>query len=185
MSKHTMPSRSGNSGQPMTATAQTSRRSFPSRSPSVSIEGLTLGPSLPVFSAHYPIWEVQTMHRRIRVSMLGVSALAATLACLATNARCPSLDSILNAADKAKLDLSATRVAQKIREAQLTEKPQDPCQRLLPRPSWYFVTPWHAACRPLLRISKQFLASTDSARSPAPQRLSAQGMDNARRFPFE
>ena len=64
------------------------------------------------------------MHRRTRVSMLGVSALAATLACLATNARCQSLDSILNTADKAKLDLSATRVAQKIREAQLTEKPK-------------------------------------------------------------
>jgi hypothetical protein len=54
--------------------------------------------------------------------MLGVSVLAATLTCLATNARCQSLDSILNAADKAKLDLSATRAAQKIRESQLTEK---------------------------------------------------------------
>ena len=61
------------------------------------------------------------MHRRTRVSMLGFSALA--VACFATNARCQSLDSILNAADKAKLDLSATRVAQKIREAQLCEKP--------------------------------------------------------------
>jgi hypothetical protein len=53
--------------------------------------------------------------------MVGFSALA--VACFATNARCQSLDAILNAADKAKLDLSATRVALKIQEAQLNKKP--------------------------------------------------------------
>jgi Anticodon binding domain len=57
-------------------------------------------------------------------SMLGVPMHAATLTCLATNASCQSLDSILNAADKAKLDLSATRIAQKIRESRLTGKPK-------------------------------------------------------------
>jgi hypothetical protein len=64
------------------------------------------------------------MQRRSPLLMLGVSVLAATSTCLATNARCQSLDSILNAADKARLDLSATRTAQKIRESQLTEKPK-------------------------------------------------------------
>jgi hypothetical protein len=44
------------------------------------------------------------MQRRTPLLMLGVSVLAATLTCLATNARCQTLDSILNAADKADLD---------------------------------------------------------------------------------
>jgi hypothetical protein len=56
--------------------------------------------------------------------MLGVPVLAAIFSCLASNARCQSLDSILNAADKAKFDLSATRTAQKIQASQLTEKPK-------------------------------------------------------------
>jgi hypothetical protein len=55
--------------------------------------------------------------------MLGVPVLAAIFSCLASNARCQSLDSILNAADKAKFDLSATRSAQKIQASQL-EKPK-------------------------------------------------------------
>src|ERR1700720_3057706 len=61
------------------------------------------------------------MQRRIPLLMLGVSVLAATLACLASNARCRSLDSILNAADKADPDSLAARSAQKIINAERTE----------------------------------------------------------------
>jgi len=61
------------------------------------------------------------MQRRIPLLMLSVSLLAATLACLATNARCQSLDSILNAADKAHIDLAALHVAQLIQEAKLSQ----------------------------------------------------------------
>jgi len=53
------------------------------------------------------------MQRHTPLLMPGVSVLAATSTCLATNAHCQSLDSILNAADKSELDLSATRSAQK------------------------------------------------------------------------
>lgn len=70
-----------------------------------------------------PCYAVQ---RRTSLLMLAVSVLAVTSTCLATNARCQSLDSILNAADKARLELSATRTAQEIRESQLTEKPKVP-----------------------------------------------------------
>src|SRR5258705_8696941 len=55
------------------------------------------------------------------LSMLGVPVLAATLTCLATNASSQSLDSILNAADKADLDSLASRTAQKIINADRTE----------------------------------------------------------------
>jgi hypothetical protein len=53
--------------------------------------------------------------------MLGVSVLAAELLCLATNARCQSLDLLLNKSDKTNLDLAALHVAQKIQEAELAE----------------------------------------------------------------
>jgi len=43
-------------------------------------------------------------------------------ACLAANARCQSLDSILNATDKTNLEILATHTAQKIRDADRTEK---------------------------------------------------------------
>src|SRR5713101_4813076 len=61
------------------------------------------------------------MYRRTRVSMLGALLLAATWACLATNARCQSLDSLLNDTDKANLDLLASHTAQKIINADRTE----------------------------------------------------------------
>lgn len=61
------------------------------------------------------------MCRRTRVSMLGDLLLAATWACLATNARCQSLDSLLNDTDKANLDLLASHTAQKIINADRTE----------------------------------------------------------------
>lgn len=61
------------------------------------------------------------MQRRIRVSMLGVSVLAAALVCLAANARSQSLDLLLNKSDKANLDLAALHVAQKIQEGKLAE----------------------------------------------------------------
>ena len=61
------------------------------------------------------------MYRRTRLSALAVSVLAATLTCLATNTRCQSFDSILNAADKAELDSLALRTAQKIINADRTE----------------------------------------------------------------
>jgi hypothetical protein len=48
-----------------------------------------------------------------------------TLACLATDTRSQSLDSVLNNADKATLDLVALHMAQKIQEATLAEaKPE-------------------------------------------------------------
>ena len=55
------------------------------------------------------------------LSMLGVPVLAATLTCLATNASSQSLDSILNAADKADLDSLASHTAQRIINADRTE----------------------------------------------------------------
>src|SRR5258708_4468515 len=64
------------------------------------------------------------MRRRTTPSIFGIFLFAMLSACLANDTRSRSLDSVLNAADKAKLDLLATHAAQKIREAQLTEKPK-------------------------------------------------------------
>jgi len=62
------------------------------------------------------------MQRRTLLSILSVSLLASTSICLAANARCQSLDLLLNKSDKANLDLGALHVAQKIQEAKLGER---------------------------------------------------------------
>jgi len=64
------------------------------------------------------------MRRRAISSIFSTVLFAVLIACLPTATRGQSLDSVLNNTDKAKLDLLATRAAQKIRGAQLTEKPK-------------------------------------------------------------
>jgi TonB family protein len=62
------------------------------------------------------------MQRRSRSPILGIFLFAVLFDCLATNARCQSLDSILNDSDKANLETSAAHTAQKIINADRTEK---------------------------------------------------------------
>jgi hypothetical protein len=58
------------------------------------------------------------MQRQSRFAIVAI----VVFACLATNARCQSLDSILNATDKTNLEILATHTLQKIRDADRAEK---------------------------------------------------------------
>jgi TonB family protein len=58
------------------------------------------------------------MQRQLRFAIAAI----VVFACLAAYARCQSLDSILNATDKTNLEILATHTAQKIRDADRTEK---------------------------------------------------------------
>jgi TonB family protein len=62
------------------------------------------------------------MQRRSKSPILGAFLFVVLFDCLATNARCQSLDSILNDTDKANLAVLVTQTAQKIINADRTEK---------------------------------------------------------------
>jgi hypothetical protein len=70
------------------------------------------------------MWYVHCVRFPTISSILAAFTLAVLSACLATDTHSQSLDSVLNLADKAKLDLLATLTVQKLREAQLTEEPK-------------------------------------------------------------
>jgi hypothetical protein len=55
------------------------------------------------------------MQRRAISSILSTFPSSVFIACLASNARCQSLDAILNSAEKAHRDLAVSHVAQKIK----------------------------------------------------------------------